>query len=420
MNVHTMRYLADASEDPAWPSGGLTVGTQRSFPYVRLVPDASGGFFVLFDDFRNSPPGGFPFAVEDLYAQHVRGDATLAPGWPADGLQVASDLGVVGQLPGFCEDGQGGVFIAWVDYRTYGRVFAQHLAADGQPVAGWPATGLSLSGQFAIQLSPQLAWDGARGMYVVWMNSEVSGYRSYVRHLTSSGASAPGWPANGLPVIPLATDQYVPRIVADGSRGAIVAWEDIRNGERDVYAQRFVNDGVVAAQVSVVTAEARADEVLLRWHVSGEPRASVERSEAGAAEWSSLAEVEVDGAGYIEYVDRDVTPGASYEYRLSFASGSRGGETSVTVPALALALEGARPNPAVGALFVAFTLPDAGAARLELYDLAGRRLATRDVGARGAGRHVVRLDDGALAPGLYWTALTQGVRTLRARVAVVR
>jgi len=32
----------------------------------------------------------------------------------------------------------------------------------------------------------------------------------------------------------------------------------------------------------------------------------------------------------------------------------------------------------------------------------------------------VRLDDGALAPGLYWASLVQGGRTLRTRVAVVR
>jgi len=118
-------------------------------------------------------------------------------------------------------------------------------------------------------------------------------------------------------------------------------------------------------------------------------------------------------------VDRDVVPGTWYAYRLAFASGTRGGETSVRVPALALALEGARPNPAVGALWLAFTLPDASPARLELHDLAGRQVAARAVGAHGPGRHVVRLDDGALAPGLYWATLTQGSSTLRARVVVV-
>ena len=40
--------------------------------------------------------------------------------------------------------------------------------------------------------------------------------------------------------------------------------------------------------------------------------------------------------------------------------------------------------------------------------------------ARGAGRHVVRLDDGAPAPGLYWAVLAHGSEVRRQRVAVVR
>ena len=82
-----------------------------------------------------------------------------------------------------------------------------------------------------------------------------------------------------------------------------------------------------------------------------------------------------------------------------------------------LDLEGAFPNPAKASLTVAFTLPDAGPARLELFDLAGRKVASRDVGALGPGRHVVRLDEhGQLSPGLYLVKLT---RTSESRVAKV-
>lgn len=416
------RFLADGTADPAWPAGGLIACTPQFSsrgPVARLIADGTGGCYTVFPDYRHSPPGD-PYSDQDIYAQHVQGDGTLAPGWPADGLPVSA-LATTEQDPDLCEDGQGGVFIAWEDYRSgYARAFAMHLAADGQRLPGWPAAGLSLTDRLALQLSPKFAWDGVRGAYVVWMNLESSGYRSYVRHLTSVGSSAPGWPGNGLPVISLATDQHAPVIIADGSAGAIVAWTDIRNAERDIYAQRFVTDGVVAAQVSVVTAEARADEVRLRWHVSGETRASIERSELGAAEWRTLAQGDVDGAGYLDYVDREVRAGASYEYRLGFAGGARGGETSVTVPVLELTLEGARPNPAVGSVVLAFTLPDASPARLELYDLSGRRLASRDVGTRGAGRHVERLEGGVIPPGLYWASLSQGGRTLRTRIAVVR
>ncbi len=418
-------YAASGSMAPGWPDGGALLCAERPANRVArgIVSDGAGGFYTAWEDYRNSSS---PAAYDetDIYAQHMLANGTLAPGWPSDGLLISAVPGAIQWDVDLCEDGRGGVYIVWVDYRAgYAQVFGMHLGPDGQRHAGWPAGGRLLSNAFAFQLQPHLVWDGFEGAYLTWMNYEAAGYRTYVQHLTPSGAPAPGWLPNGVPVAATGGDQYEPRIVRDGGAGAIVAWGDSRLQAphfMDIYAQRFMNDGVVAAQVSLASAEATPGEVRLRWHVSGETRANVERR-AGDGEWEVRAEVEADGGGYMSHVDRDVEPGASYGYRLAFAGGVRGGETSVAVPAaLALALEGARPNPANGALWVAFTLPDAARARLELFDLAGRQVAAREVGAHGAGRHVVRLDDGALAAGLYWAALTHGGRTLRARVVVVK
>ncbi len=93
------------------------------------------------------------------------------------------------------------------------------------------------------------------------------------------------------------------------------------------------------------------------------------------------------------YVDVAAVP---YVYKLT-ATDTHGNESryAMVTPgspvwgtAQRLELEGARPNPAVaGQLTVAFTLPNAEPARLELIDVSGRRLAARDVGSLGPGRH---------------------------------
>jgi hypothetical protein len=94
----------------------------------------------------------------------------------------------------------------------------------------------------------------------------------------------------------------------------------------------------------------------------------------------------------------------------------------VTVPErTVLGLIGAQPNPAEGDLQVAFALADERAARLELFDLRGRRVATREVGALGAGRHRVVLGGrGALKAGVYMVRLTQDGRVFHAKACVMR
>jgi len=84
------------------------------------------------------------------------------------------------------------------------------------------------------------------------------------------------------------------------------------------------------------------------------------------------------------------------------------------------ALAGARPNPGRGDLQVSFSLPDAASARIDLWDVAGRLLLTREVGPLGAGSHLVDLAPTGLPAGVYLIRLTRGGRALTARAVVVR
>jgi hypothetical protein len=82
------------------------------------------------------------------------------------------------------------------------------------------------------------------------------------------------------------------------------------------------------------------------------------------------------------------------------------------------AVHGLLPNPSRGALRVAITLPSAEPAVLEVFDVSGRRVASREVGALGAGEHIVDLSDGRIATGWYLLRLTQGGRTAGAKAVV--
>ena len=101
-------------------------------------------------------------------------------------------------------------------------------------------------------------------------------------------------------------------------------------------------------------------------------------------------------------------------WALSFAS-------PPIVPKPTLALVGLRPNPAVRAFHVAFSLPDASPATLDLFDVRGRRLTVRDVGNLGPGEHSLDLrSDRPLPPGVYLIRLRNAQRSFTARAVLIR
>jgi hypothetical protein len=99
---------------------------------------------------------------------------------------------------------------------------------------------------------------------------------------------------------------------------------------------------------------------------------------------------------------------------------------SVDVPeapaANRLQLLGARPNPSSGdRLTVAFTLAARSNGRIDLLDIAGRRIATRDLAAFEPGRHQVTFGgERPLEPGLYLIRLASQNRVLTSKAMVVR
>jgi hypothetical protein len=141
-----------------------------------------------------------------------------------------------------------------------------------------------------------------------------------------------------------------------------------------------------------------------------------------ATDWQTIARVASDGNGYIVYEDREVVAGARYGYRL-LVGDEPFGEAWVLIPSSArrFSLAGVRPNPSPGDLTVAFSLPDDRPARIEITDVAGRRIAVRDVGSLGAGTHEVDMSKGSrFAAGIYIVRLIRNNEVLTVRAAVVR
>jgi hypothetical protein len=183
---------------------------------------------------------------------------------------------------------------------------------------------------------------------------------------------------------------------------------------------------VTAALIALAAADATPGSVRLRWLSSEHTGLTAEiYRRTMADDWSAVGEIRVDGSGQMVFEDTRVIPGKRYGYRLGVVREGHEqflGETWVDVPREAqLALAGLRPNPAKKDMFVSFSLKDASPARMEVLDLVGRTVATREVGGLGPGSHVVNLAQGqVIPPGIYFLRLVQGGKFVTARAAVVR
>ena len=207
----------------------------------------------------------------------------------------------------------------------------------------------------------------------------------------------------------------------------VLSLEGVRGDFRDVRAPLiwtlYQVDWTTPAEASLVEASVRGGDAHLVWWTGGNTAAafSVERR-AGGGGWAVVGSASRDGNGLIVFDDRGLAPG-TYDYRLGIGAGTSVtyvGEVALTVGAPGLVFAPAT-NPAVGSLRFRVQLPgeNAGPAALELYDVTGRRVATRVVTPGGAGP--VQVELAGLRPGVYQARLVASGKVLaHARVAVVR
>ncbi|MDD5088061.1 MAG: T9SS type A sorting domain-containing protein [bacterium] len=119
-----------------------------------------------------------------------------------------------------------------------------------------------------------------------------------------------------------------------------------------------------------------------------------------------------------EYTDTDVNPGQTYWYYLADVdmSGNRSEHRGMIVSATALDPVAAPstyslsvyPNPFNPSTTISFTLAEAGAVRVAVYDVRGRWIQTLADEERNAGGHKFAFDARELPSGVYFVRMESG------------
>jgi hypothetical protein len=214
------------------PTGVPVCVAPNEQTYPQVISDGTGGALIAWNDNRAGSTG-------DLYAQRL--DPVGSRLWGPNGVAVCTAVGSQG-TPGLVSDGAGGVILVWDDVRsgTY-DVYAQRISGAG--VAQWTANGVAIATATANQRNPVIVSDGAGGAIMAWEDTRFTTAGDlYGQRVNALGVAQ--WTAGGIPLCTVTNAQLEPRMIADGTGGAILAWQDMRNTSPNIFAQRVTGAGV--------------------------------------------------------------------------------------------------------------------------------------------------------------------------------
>ena len=191
--------------------------------------DSNGNFVITWEDKRNGN--------DDIYSQRYSSDGSVL----GPNFIVNDDQGSALQFnPSVCTVANGNFIITWGDRRNYSNIYAQVYSSYGLAIGPnfkvndslgntqYPSISADISGNFVI------TWEDGR-------NGHVDIYAQ--RYYSDGSVLGMNFKVNDDEG---SVDQVLPSISVDGDGNFVITWMDKRNGDFDIYAQRFSSDGTAS------------------------------------------------------------------------------------------------------------------------------------------------------------------------------
>ena len=238
LNTDVFAQRINAAGTVQWAGNGVALCTAPNNQYLpKIVSDGAGGAIATWHDFRIS-------GVPDIFAQRINASGTVV--WTANGVALSGGPGSNSEYnPVIVADGAGGAIVSWQDFRTgSGDIFAQRINAGGTPQ--WPSNGVLVSAD-GWDVNGQIASDGAGGAILTY-HIIAGDFESDLFAQRVNGSGVKQWGADGVAIATGTGKQQSSTLVADGFGGGIVAWEDsleASSSNFDIKAQRISDLGTM-------------------------------------------------------------------------------------------------------------------------------------------------------------------------------
>jgi hypothetical protein len=225
-------FFFTLSTNAAWLENGIPLcketGIQRK-PCIES--DGAGGVIAAWRDYRNGE--------WDIYAQRI--DSTGSKLWGRYDVPVCTELGTQFDMH-MTTDGSGGAILCWVDRRLGWDVYAQRIDASGNIL--WKLDGIPICQAIDEQALLSIVPDGAGGAICSWIDKRHGwDHNKSVYAQRIDGDGKPVWAPDGIPVCNQPYHVWIPVTIPSGRDGAIILWNDLRDGNKNIYAQRVDSAG---------------------------------------------------------------------------------------------------------------------------------------------------------------------------------
>jgi len=135
------------------------------------------------------------------------------------------------------------IYVVWEDYQIDNYdTFIQKVDAYGN--VEWANDVRVNTSGTGNQNNPTISTDNSNNVYIFWQDDRNGDTDIYGQKYDSSGNNLWG---NGDVAVSISTGdiQVNPKTVTDGSNDSFIAWQDGRNGSNDIYCQKINSNGII-------------------------------------------------------------------------------------------------------------------------------------------------------------------------------
>ncbi|OGF27155.1 hypothetical protein A2331_00170 [Candidatus Falkowbacteria bacterium RIFOXYB2_FULL_34_18] len=238
--IHAQKYDTDGNAQ--WPNSGAPVdeivGTANNTVLPDIQVDNYGNLYLAWNDDSVGNKESYLISLNSADgSDRWGGEKKINTTWNSDKSDPRITL--------LEKSGAATTSIVWVDNKnTDLDLFLHFYEQNGNPASTLPVrVNTNAVGDGSAQSEPSIISDNDDNTYIFWTDERNGDKDVYAAKISKSGNFLWSPDNKKINTDPGSANQYSPDTARDSSGYFYIVWTDERNGDKDIYAQKYDTDG---------------------------------------------------------------------------------------------------------------------------------------------------------------------------------